>query len=101
MPHLFGCPCGQRFAVLPASLGQNVRCPYCSRVLHVPAPATRPLPAPPPRPWRRFLAVTAVILVIVSGAGVLLFHQLSPTPEDSPAPQARNDGDRPKRTDSP
>src|SRR5438270_13652005 len=101
MPHLFGCPCGQQFAVLPATLGQNVRCPYCSRVLHIPAPAPRPLPAPPPRPLRRFLTVAAVVLVIATGGGVLLFHQLSPTPEDPPAPQARNEGVTPKRSDPP
>ncbi|MBI1916609.1 MAG: hypothetical protein HYS12_18025 [Planctomycetes bacterium] len=108
MPHLFGCPCGQQFAVLPETLGQNVRCPYCGRVLHVPAPATPPPPAPSPapagpspRPSRRFRAVAAVVLVIAAGVGILLFQHLSATPEDPPAPQARNDGGTPKRTDSP
>src|SRR5438067_1471299 len=103
MPHLFGCPCGQQFAVLPQTLGQKVRCPHCARVLHIPAPATpppltrAPSPArPAPRSWRLFLCITA-FLVLSAGAGILLFQHFSTIPEDPPAPQARNDNKTPKR----
>src|SRR5262245_4122616 len=121
MPHLFGCPCGQQFAVRPETLGQNVRCPHCSRVLHVPTPASPPPPAaapvltrsetvpqpeatvpqPMPRVAQTFGAVAAVVLVLATGAGVLLYQHVQTTPDDPPAPHVRNDNDPPTMPDPP
>src|SRR5262249_7618303 len=105
MPHLFGCPCGQQFAVQPETLGQNVRCPYCGPLLPIPAPASPPPPpaAPassPPRRWWRLPFAAAVVLVLTAGAGILLYRHLSATTEDSPTPLARNETASPKKTDS-
>src|SRR5947208_1765656 len=98
MPPLFGCPCGQQFAVSPQMLGQKVRCPHCARVLFVPAPAAPPALVPPPVPAERpphssrgILSAVVVLLVIATGAGILLYQHYSAIPEESHLPQTRND----------
>lgn len=100
MPNLFTCRCGQRFAVQSQHLGQRVRCPHCAQVLLLPAPAAavtakpppRQLPAPPrPVPSRRLRCAGALVVLLATGGGVLLY-QHNRTTNAPPEQETRNEG---------
>ena len=100
----FNCACGQSLQVGDDLAGKKARCPFCYKVLNVPAPESVPATAPPAtlpaeagagkpatagkpsrekRPsadWR--IAVVVIVLAIV--AGILLWRNLSTAPGPSP-----------------
>jgi uncharacterized protein YkwD len=102
MSSLFVCPCGQRFAVPPAPVAQQARCPRCSVLLHIPGtpPVAVLLPSSAPaRSSRLPLLVAGLIFVLATVLGGYLAIAQRPklSGRSAEKPQAKA---APKKIDS-